>query len=198
MRKFSKSAREISASTNLSALEVLKCFDAIPLIRYECIAAAKELNNQAAECSSSQQDESIIKYIGGYIVKKLLQERGFGPGEKHFLNKCVVNMDSLCTISEYFFTNINASRRDVQAKQSSKAQRYLQRRWMWVIVYYSRSNEIDSWEEYNDHACTSCILRVAMLYYKIEATDLPQRLSTIKQQKNAAKASENNIASNLG
>ena len=30
-----------------------------------------------------------------------------------------------------------------------------------------------------------------------EATDLPQRLSTTKQQKNKAKASENNIASNL-
>ena len=113
MRKFSKSAREISASTNLSALEVLKCFDAISLIRNERIAVAKELNNQAAESSSSQRNESIIKYIGGYIVKKLLQKLGLGPGEKQFLNKCVVNMDSLCVISEYFFTNINASRRDV-------------------------------------------------------------------------------------
>ena len=101
MRKFSKSARELSASTNLSALEVQKCFDAIPLIHSERIAAAKELNNQAAE-SSSQQDESIIKYIGVYIVKKLLQKRGLGLVEKHFLNKCVVNMDSLCVISEYF------------------------------------------------------------------------------------------------
>ena len=54
MRKFSKSAIEISASTNLSALEVLKCFDAISLIRNERIAVAKELNNQAAESSSSQ------------------------------------------------------------------------------------------------------------------------------------------------
>ena len=38
-----------------------------------------------------------------------------------------------------------------------------------------------------------------MLYYNAlsEATDLPQRLSTTKQQKNAAKASENNTASNL-
>ena len=86
MRKFSKSAREISASTNLSA---------IPLVRNERIAAAKELNNQAAESSSSQQDESIIKYIGGYIVKKLPQKQGLGPGEKHFLNKCVVNTNSL-------------------------------------------------------------------------------------------------------
>ena len=111
MRKFSKSAREISASTNLSALEVLKCFDAIPLIRNERIAAAKELNNQAAESSSSQQDESIIKYIGGYIVKKLLQKRGLVPGEKHFLNKCVVNMDSLCVISEYFLQILCVSKR---------------------------------------------------------------------------------------
>ena len=113
MRKFSKSAREISASTNLSALEVLKCFGAIPLIRNERIAAAKELNNQAAECSSSQQDESITKYIGRYVVKKLLQKRRLGLGEKHLLNKCVVNTDSLCVKSEYFFTNVNAYRRDV-------------------------------------------------------------------------------------
>ena len=87
MRKFSKSAREISASTDLSALKVLKCLNAIPLIRNERIAAAKELNIQAAESLSSQRDESLIKYIGGYIVKKLLQKRGLGPGEKHFLKQ---------------------------------------------------------------------------------------------------------------
>ena len=87
MRKFSKSAREISASTNLSALEVLKCFDAIPLIRNERIAAAKDLNNQAAEFSSSQQDESITKYIGGYIVKKFLQKVGTWTWRKTLLEQ---------------------------------------------------------------------------------------------------------------
>ena len=106
MRKFSKSAREVSAVANLSVLEVLKCFDAIPLIYNDQIEALKNINDQAnSESSTSLQkildDKSVIKYVGDYVVKKLLQKRGFGE-EKDFLNTCLINTNSLYEVFETF------------------------------------------------------------------------------------------------
>ena len=188
MRKFSKSAREISVSTNLSVLDVLKCFDAIPLIRNKRIAAAKEVNNQAAESSSSQQDESVKDYIGRYIVKKVLQKRGLGPGEKHFLNKCVVNMDSLFVISEYF---LQILMRLEETFRLSRTQKHID---IYSAVECVSSSIIQdqmkqiAGEECNDHACTSCMFRVAMLYYKITGHRLATKTLNDKTTEKCSKS----------
>ena len=172
MRIFSTSAREASAVANLIVLEVLKCFDAIPLIYNDQIEALKNINDQAnSESSTSLQKildyKSVIKYVGGYVVKKLLQKRGLGEEEKDFLNTCLINTNSLYEVSETFVRILMSFEETFRSCRTPKKVDVSSA--IECVASPIIQNHIKSiaGEKYDERTCTSIMQRVAMLYYKI-------------------------------
>lgn len=163
MKKFSLEAKKIANYTNLSVFQVLKCFDAIPLIHFEQSKNAEDSNEDIV----LNDENNVIKYIGGYIVKKLLQKAGVSSKEKDFLKKCVVKTDSLHQVSEPFFqilvllekmfrknrscTKINMSSA-VECVNYNNTYHYLKR---------IAGDNLDV------QVCSSSLQRVALYYYKI-------------------------------
>ena len=79
MKKFSRDAWSLSKETNLTMSEVLKCFDAIPILYNEYNS---EIPPVISGTPVDNSDVDTIKYIGGYIVRRCLKKRSTSDIEK--------------------------------------------------------------------------------------------------------------------
>ena len=85
MKTFVKEGKRLAQECNLKITEILKCFDAIPMICKE----KKTTNNEVEKAEISQDDIKIVKHIGGFIVRKV-SRKALSPEAKAFLQHCAV------------------------------------------------------------------------------------------------------------
>ena len=87
MKKFAKKGKRLAYESNMTIYEILKCLDAIPMIDRE----NKATNDEAEETliNVSENETKTIKYIGGFIGRKLSRKQFLSLETRIFLQQCV-------------------------------------------------------------------------------------------------------------
>ena len=83
MMWFGQEGNRLATETNLNIGKVLKCFDAMPILFHQ-----RETAIQPTTVMLEAKDIDALKYIGGYILKKMLGKSGLAEEEQIFLHKC--------------------------------------------------------------------------------------------------------------
>ena len=86
MKKFAKVGKRLAYESNVTIPEILKCFDAIPMIHRENKAASDEAEETLINIS--ENEIKTIKYVG-FIVRKLYRKQYLSPETRIFLQQCV-------------------------------------------------------------------------------------------------------------
>ena len=85
MKTFVKEGKRLAQECNLKITEILKCFEAIPMICKE----KKATNDEVEKAEISQDDIKIVKHIGEFIVRKV-SRKALSPEANAFLQHCAV------------------------------------------------------------------------------------------------------------
>lgn len=182
IKTFSKEAGRLAKETSLTMIELLKCFDAIPILYHE-YANVEDSTNETFAVDGN--DVETIQYIGGYIVRKLLKKDSMPELEKQFLRQCaIINTESsVCKINGFLveiLVNCESAFRQQTSNQSITLSK------LWECLKTNNIREcVQNITGNREISCESrqCVQKIIALYFKIRGHRLAVKIANDKSSR---------------